>query len=426
GGGVPRMKPLLFTGEQVLTEMVDWQTIVIVISLLIVSSVASRSGLFEYVGVKLVKMGGGDLRVLFIYFCMLTFVLTATMSSVPAFIIVVSLTLTLTHSLGIDSRPYILGELFVGNYATVATLTGAVANIVIASHYHMSPSYFLDYGGFLLLGFPFAAACSAISILIVQRAFKGSLSPPESVELDSLRTRILSLDESSLIENRAIFRRTILLLALMIVGFVISNPLGIPLYVVALSAAVAFLILGGVEPRKAILEVDWELILFLIGIFIIVGGVCSTGILEAAGRSLGSLAFGNAPAIILLTVAASAILSGVLEDVAVVAVLLYVIPVASLTALVSEKTAVWALIYGVNLGSLLTPVGETRVMLALSVLSRDGNPVSGIEFMKLSIPLIVSSILLGAALIYGFAVILGWNTITTEQILALVTQTTAT
>ncbi len=419
-GGVPRLKPLLFTSEQVLTEMIDWQTIIIVISLLIVSSIASRSGLFEYVGVKLVKIGGGDFRMLFMYFCVLTFLLTMAMGAVPAFIIVISLTSMLTQSLGIDPKPYVLGELFVSIYAGTATLTSAVHNIFIASYYHMNPSYFLDYGGFLLLGAPFAAACSIISIFSVQRSFKKSLSPPESGELYSLRESVLSLDESSLIENRVLFKRTIMLLALMIVGFIVSNSVGIPLYVVALLAAVAFLIIGDVEPRKAILEVDWELILFLIGIFIIVGGVCSTGILEAVGRSLGSLAFGNMSAMILLITTSSALLSGVLEDIAVAAVLLHVIPIASLTALVSEKAAIWALIYGVNIGSILTPVGETRIIMALSILSRNGNPISGTEFMKLSIPILVSSILLGAALIYGFAVALGWNTLTIEQIVELI------
>ncbi|MEM3511632.1 MAG: ArsB/NhaD family transporter [Candidatus Jordarchaeales archaeon] len=423
-GSAPRLKPLLFTSEQVLTEMVDWQSIVIVISLLIVSSIVSRSGLFEYIGVKLVKMGGGDFRRIFIYFCVLTFALTAMMGAVPAFVIIVSLTLTLTRSLGIDPKPYILGELFVGIHAGIATLTSNVGNIVVASHYNMNSSYFLDYGGFLLIGAPFAATCSAISILIIQRSFKEVMTPAESDEFSSLRERVLSLDESSLIENRAIFRRTILLLALMIVGFIIANPIGIPLYVVALSAAIAFLILGGIEPRKAILEVDWELMLFLLGIFIVIGGVCSTGVLNTAGEIIGSLALGNMPAMILMTIITSTVFSGVLEDVPVAVVLLYVIPVASLSALVSEKAAVWALIYGMNIGSILTPVGETRIILALSVLSKDGSPVSGTEFMKLSIPILVLSILIGVAFIYGLALILGWNTITPEQIITLLTSPT--
>lgn len=425
-GRYPTMKPLLFTSEQVLTEMVDWQTIMIVIALLIVSSTVSRSGLFEYIVVKVIKRGGGDPKVLFVYFCALTYLLTLAMGLIPAFIVIVSLTVTLTRSLGIDPRPYILGELFVNNYAAMSTLIGTTANIVIASHYQMNPSYLLDYTGFLLLGTPFALACSAISMFLVQRSFRESIAKPENAEFETLRVRIMSLDESSLIEDKAVFKRTIILLILMIVGLIIASPLGVQIYIVMLVFAVAFLLLGNIDPRKAIMEVDWELLLFLIGIFIVVGGVYSTGILGAAGEALGAISQGNALMLVSLTITLSSVLSGVLEDVAVAVTLLHMIPVAALSALVSEKAIAWALLYGTKLGSILTPVGETTVILALSILSREGKPISWTTFMKHSVPIMVSSILVGVALIYMFTIILGWNTITPEQLITLLASQTIT
>ena len=130
--GVPACgKPLLFTDQQVFTEMIDWPTIIIIISLIIIAAVASRSGIFEYLCIKVVKLSGGDLRRLFTYLCLLSFALTAIIGNDPAFIIISALTLTLTRALGVDPRPYILGEVFVINAASTSTLVGSFVNIPI-------------------------------------------------------------------------------------------------------------------------------------------------------------------------------------------------------------------------------------------------------------------------------------------------------
>ena len=420
--GVPACgKPLLFTDQQVFTEMIDWPTIIIIISLVIIATVASRSGLFEYVCVKVVKMSGGDLKRLFAYLCLVSFVLTAIIGNNPTFIIISALTLTLTRALGVDPRPYVLGEVFVINAASASTIVGSFVNILVSAHFNLNPGYFLSYVHFIALGAPFAAAYSAMSMVIVQKAFKEEFTVPEGREFATIRARLLSLDESTLIENRALFNRMAVLLVLTTIGFVVAGTLNIPLYMVALVSAFAFLLLSGADPERTLLEVDWGLVVFLVSIFIIVGGVHSTGVLETIGKSLGSLTVGNPLATIFLTITVSGVLSGVMDNVSVTTALLYVLTPLSVNAMVLDKVVIWSLIYGANAGASLTPIGGIPNLLAISILERDGAPMSWKNFFKIGGPLCLVSFIMGTGLLYGLTSILGWTAMSPELFLMVLT-----
>ena len=413
--GVPACgKPLLFTDQQVFTEMIDWPTIIIIISLIIIAAVASRSGIFEYLCIKVVKLSGGDLRRLFTYLCLLSFALTAIIGNDPAFIIISALTLTLTRALGVDPRPYILGEVFVINAASTSTLVGSFVNILISAHFNLNPSYYLSYVHFMVLGAPFAAAYSAASMLIVQRIFREEFKAHDERGFELVRARLLSLDESTIIEDTHLFKRMIILFILTITGFVVAGSLNIPLYMVALVSAFAFLLLSGADPEKVLQEVDWGLVVFLVSIFIIVGGVHSTGVLESIGKSLGSLTTGNPLATIFLTMTVSGVLSGVMDNVSVTTALLYVLAPLSVNAFVLDKVVVWSLIYGANAGASLTPIGGIPNLLAISILERNGTPISWKNFFKIGTPLCLVSFVIGTVMLYGLTTLLGWTSMGPE------------
>ncbi|MEM3465898.1 MAG: SLC13 family permease [Candidatus Jordarchaeales archaeon] len=421
-GDFPTLKPLLFTSGQVLTEMVDWQTIVIVISLVIIATAASKSGLFEYICVKVVKFSGGDLSKLFVYLCLLSFMLTALIGNDPAFIVISALTLTLTRAIGVDPRPYILGEVFVTNAAGASTLVGSFVNVLVSSRFNLDPKYLLSYVHFVALGAPFAVACSVIAILLVKRAFKDEFVISEESEVKWMKKTMLALDEYSLIEDMTLFRRMSVLLVLTVAGFIIAGSLNIPLYIVAAASAFGFLVLSGVEPEKTLHEVDWGLVVFLVSILIVVEGVHSTGLLESIGKTLGSLTAGNMPATMFLVISVAGILSGIMDNVSVTSALLYVVAPLSLNAMVLDKTVVWALIYGSNSGASMTPIGGIPNLLAFSLLERDGKPVTWKSFIKLGAPLCLISFLLGTGMLYAFTTILGWTSTSPELILTLISE----
>ncbi|MBS7267205.1 MAG: hypothetical protein KIH10_00005 [Candidatus Freyarchaeota archaeon] len=401
---------LLFSYDDVYKEFVNWSTLLIIISIVVITTVASRSGLFEYIIIKVVKFSGGDIRKLFIYIWALTFVLTMLLNCDPCFIIVSVLVFQIVRVLDLNPVPYILGTVFVVNAASASTIIGSFVNILVSGHYNLDPTRFLSYPTFLVLGLPFAAICTVVAIFFIFRHFKEAFQIPKDKE-GYLETReeLLSLDERMLMRNPKIFRRLAILLVVTVAGFVVAGLLTIPFYVVSLIFAFAFLFVSGEDPEKTLKEVDWSLIFFFIGIFIIVGGVDRTKVLELMGNSLGGLIFSNVPGTASLVSVFCATLSGILDNISVTTALLYVTPSLSASSLISENLVIWSLVYGANIGASLTPIGGLPNLIGITALEKEGYHVSWGEFMKLGVPITFVSLLIGIPLLLGFAHVLGWG-----------------
>ncbi|MGQ9723427.1 MAG: SLC13 family permease [Candidatus Jordarchaeum sp.] len=401
---------LLFSYSDVYQDFIDWSTLLIIISIVVITTVASRSGLFEYIIIKVIKFSGGDIKRLFIYLWALTFILTMVLNCDPSFIIVSVLVFQICRVLDLNPVPYVLGTVFVVNAASVSTLIGSFVNILVTGSYNLDPTRFLSYPTFLVLGVPFAVICTVIALFFIFRHFKGAFEIPKEKE-GYLETReeLLSFNERSLVRDPKMFRRLAILLGVTIAGFVIAGLINLPFYVVSLLFAFAFVFVSGEDPEKTLREVDWSLIFFFIGIFIIVGGVDRTKILEILGNSLGGYIFSNVPGTATVVTLFCGTLSGILDNISVTTALLFVTPSLASSALISENLVIWSLIYGANIGASLTPIGGLPNLIAITALEKQGFHVSWREFMKIGVPITLLSISIGIPLLLGFAHILGWG-----------------
>ncbi|MFB0562117.1 MAG: SLC13 family permease [Candidatus Lokiarchaeia archaeon] len=399
---------LLFSFDDVYKEFISWSTILIIISIVIITTVAGRSGLFEYLIVKVIKFSGGDIRRLFLYIWILSFILTMVLGNNPTFIIVSVLVLLLTRILDLNPIPYILGTVFVVNAASSSTVIGSFVNILISGYYNLDPTRWLSYPTFLILGLPFAIVCTAIALFFIFRYYKDAFEiPKEKEEYLETRARLLSFDERTLVRDPKIFRRLSILLIATIAGFVVAGFVGIPFYVIALIFAFAFLFVSGEDPEKTLREVDWSLIFFFIGIFIIVGGVDRTKILEILGSSLGNLTVANVPGATSLVSVFCGVLSGILDNISVTTALLFVTPSLAASALISENLIIWSLIYGANIGASLTPIGGIPNLIAITGLEKEGFHISWAQFLKIGVPITLVSLAAGIPLLIGFSTLLG-------------------
>jgi Na+/H+ antiporter NhaD/arsenite permease-like protein len=414
----PEWRPLFFSFTDVYKEFIDWSTLLIIISIVIITSVASRSGLFEYIIVKVVKFSGGNLKRLLIYIWVLAFILTMFLNSDPTIIMVSALVLLIAKVLDLKPVPYLLGSVFVINSASTSSLMASFVNILVSNHYSLDPSRWLSYPTFIVLGLPFSVLCTVIALFFVFRRYKEAFQiPKEKMKYLEMRAELLSFDEKVLISNPKIFWRLGVLLAVGVVGFVVAGFVGIPFYVVSLGFAFAFLFVSGEDPERTLREVDWSLVFFFIGIFIIVGGLDSTKILESMGNGLGNLTPANIPATTSLVTLFCGGLSGVLDNISVATALLYVTPSLSASALINQNIVIWAVIYGANVGESLTPIGGVPSLVAITSLEKTKYQLSWREFMRLGVPIALTSLFVGILLLIGISNLLGWGVDLTNQIL---------
>ncbi|WXG39635.1 MAG: SLC13 family permease [Candidatus Freyarchaeum deiterrae] len=401
---------LLFSYTDVYKEFIDWSTLLIIISVVIITTVATRSGVFAYIVIKVAKLSGGDVKRLFIYMWILAFLLTMVLNSDPTFIIVSVLTYQIAKILDLNPVPYILGTVFVVNAAGSSTIIGNFVNVLVTGHYNLDPTRYLSYPTFLVLGLPVAGLGTVIALFFIFRHYRDAFHiPKENKEYLKKREELLSLDERSVIKNPKIFRRLSILLAVTIAGFVIAGLLGIPFYVVSLVFAFAFLFVSGEDPEKTLRAVDWSLIFFFIGIFIIIGGVNRTNVLELMGNSLGTILFANVPATASVVTLFCGGLSGVLDNISVTTALLFVTPSLSASAFINQNLIIWSLIYGANLGASLTPLGGLPNLIGISSLEKEGHHVSWRQFLKIGVPITLASLAVGIFLLLGFSHLFGWG-----------------
>nr|MDO8080392.1 SLC13 family permease [Candidatus Freyarchaeota archaeon] len=413
-------QPLLFSYTDVYKEFIDWSTLLIIISVVIITSVASRSGLFEYIIIKVVKFSGGNIKRLFILIWILAFILTMLLNSDPTIIMITALILLIAKVLDLNPVPYLLGTVFVINSASTSSIMASFVNILVSNHYSLDPARWLSYPTFIVLGLPFSLLCTGIALFFIFRHYKDAFQiPKEKTEYLEMRAGLLSFDEKILIRNPKIFRRLAVLLAATVAGFVIAGFVGVPFYVVALISAFAFVFVSGADPEKTLREVDWSLVFFFIGIFIIVGGLDSTKILEVMGSGLGNLTFANTPATAILVTSFCGGLSGVLDNISVATALLYVTPSLSASALINQNLVIWALIYGANVGESLTPIGGVPSLVAITSLEKEKFQLSWREFMRLGVPIALTSLFVGMLLLIGISHLLGWGVDLTSLILRI-------
>ncbi|MHA2062255.1 MAG: SLC13 family permease, partial [Candidatus Sifarchaeia archaeon] len=155
----------VFTDAAIFEELIDWQTITIVVSILIVVEAARESGLFDWITIKIVKLTKGEPIRIFLYMNLLTFALSALTSS-PAFVIVGALTLVVTKNLDLDPKPFLVSEIMIANTAGVCTVISSFVNILIATNYEFTDVHFLSYGLFAALAVPIGGILVVVNLIV--------------------------------------------------------------------------------------------------------------------------------------------------------------------------------------------------------------------------------------------------------------------
>lgn len=352
----------------------DIGVIGVIVGTSVLVEIASRSGLFHFVAVKIVKATYGDPGRLLLALSAATVLFVTFLTIAPGTLIMVSLALVVTKELDLDPKPYILTIALCANSGALMTFASGICTLMLGTAGNLA------YAHFFRVTTPLALITATITWLIVARMYRQSLVGALSV--DERKAKIAAFDEWALVKDRRLFYRCAAILLVTIVGFATARTIGIGLDFVAFAGGTIALLASGISPEEAIKKVNWSLILFFIGLFVIIGSVQESGLLDWQARQMVTLAGGNELGVLLLLGAFVMVLSGVMDNIPVAATLIPIVRAIGQQGIATSPLW-WTLIATANLGGNSTPIGSVSSVIALSSLEKDrGIKIGWGEFLK--------------------------------------------
>ncbi|OLA78024.1 MAG: hypothetical protein BHW55_03070 [Candidatus Melainabacteria bacterium 35_41] len=353
-------------------DYIEFEVIFLLIGMMILVHIASRSGVFKWMALQILKATKGHPKLVLFALAAFTAVASAFLDNVTTVVLIMPVTFVIAKEFDTDPVPFLITEVLASNIGGTATLIGDPPNIIIGAKAGLS---FMDFVNELTL---IITIIFIVSIAILVFLFRKSLkATKEKME------HIANLDNSKTITDKGLMIRSMVTLALVILGFVTHDITGIPAYVFAVAGASFLLIFE--KPKEIYCDVEWLTIFFFIGLFIIIGGFEANGGISFLADKLIELTQGSLTAATMFILWGSGILSGIIDNIP------YTATMAPLIAQVQHTLPYageghhplwWALSLGACLGGNLTIIGAAANVIVSETSTSKGHPISFMRFMK--------------------------------------------
>ena len=359
---------------------VDLNTLGVLIGMMLFVAVVKNSGIFEYIAIKAAKIAKGRPWPLMVLFALITAVLSAFLDNVTTVLLIGPMTLAITSMLRINPIPFFMTQIMASNIGGTATLIGDPPNIMIGSAAGLSFTDFITNTGVAVL---FVLAATSVCFYFIY----GRKLHVEPEAMDS----ILQLDENKAIKDRSLLIKSVVMILLVVFGFVFHSQLHLESCTIALTAAAVMLLIGRQDVEEIVAGVEWTTILFFTGLFIVVGGLQETGVIQILANGLMDLTEGHMTLTILLILWVSAIVSSFLDNIPFVATLIPLILTMQSSG-VDVTPLWWAVSLGACLGGNGTLIGASANVVLSGISNRHGFPITFASYFKVGFPLMLVSV----------------------------------
>ena len=355
-------------------EYISFDVIFLLVGMMILVEIASKSGVFKWMALELLKMTKGHPKWVLFTLAAFTAVASAFLDNVTTVVLMMPVTFVIAKELDIDPVPFLITEVLASNIGGTATLIGDPPNIIIGAKAGLS---FMD---FIYELTDIVAIIFLVSTCVLIFMFRKQLvSTPEKM------THVANIDNSKTITDKKLMIRSMVVLFLVILGFVTHDMTGIPAYVFALAGAAILLIFE--KPKEIYENVEWMTIFFFIGLFIIIGGFEANGGISFLADKLIELTQGSLTAATMLILWGSGILSGIVDNIPYTATMAPLIAEVQHTmpfaAHIHEHHPLWwSLSLGACLGGNLTIIGAAANVIVSETAASKNYPITFMRFMK--------------------------------------------
>jgi Na+/H+ antiporter NhaD/arsenite permease-like protein len=367
---------------------IDWEVVFLLLGMMLIVAVLRRTGLFEYLAIWSAKRARGRPFRIMVILCVVTAIASALLDNVTTVLLVAPVTLLIAERLGVSPVPYLIAEVLASNIGGTATLVGDPPNIIIGSRAGLS---YLDF--LVNLG-PISLLVLVVFLALARWLFRRDLvARPERV------SEIMALDEREAITDPGLLLRSLAVLVVVTVAFVLQTVLRYDPSVVALMGGGLLVAVSGRQAQELARDVEWETLLFFAGLFLMVGGLVQVGVLDAVAEWAADVTGGRPLVAALLILVVSAVLSGFVDNIPYVAAMAPVITVLS-SDLAGGEVLWWSLALGADLGGNATLVGASANVVVAGIAGRAGHPLRFGEFLKYGVVVTAVSIAMSAVYLW--------------------------
>ncbi|MEN6327207.1 MAG: ArsB/NhaD family transporter [Syntrophomonas sp.] len=368
---------------------IDFNTIGLLIGMMIIVGITRQSGAFEYLAIKSAKITGGQPLAILAALALVTAVASALLDNVTTVLLIVPVTYAITDRLDISPLPFLFAEIIASNIGGTATLIGDPPNIMIGSATGLG---FMDFISNLAL--------PVVIILLVTVAIMVFLFRKQLDTNEEHIQNLLSLDEKEFIKDWILLKRSILVLSLTMAGFLLHQTLHLESATIALLGAALLMLISNEHPEEVLLNIEWPTIFFFAGLFVLVGGLVETGVIELIARKALLITNGNVVQTGLLVMWLSAIASAFVDNIPFVATMIPLLQTMGQLSGMAMDSVWWALALGACLGGNGTLIGASANVIVAGIAERYGTPISFVDYLKIGFPLMLLSIVLSTIYMY--------------------------
>lgn len=367
---------------------VDFDTILLLMGMMLLVNVASKSGIFQWITVRILSLTKGNPLLIFIFFSLLTGVISSFLNNVTTVLLIVPLTIQLLQGMGRDPRIYVFAEVIFTNIGGDLTLIGDASNTIIGGAGNLS---FMDFISNMWVPVSFVSA----AVLGLMVAFNWKKIKPVSKNLVELFTvnfliRKIKHEFVKITFHRDFVMKVLLVFLTTLIGFFLTDYLQMPSFVIAFSGAILLSVITHkrVPIHESFSSLEWNTLFFFTGIFILVAGVEKSGFLDLISHAITN-STSDLLYLTIIIVWATGLISSFFDNIPFVTVMVPVILSMQAQLGGGPETQVlwWALSMGACLGGSGTIIGASSTIVGMDLLAKGGYKVSFFDYMKVGMPI---------------------------------------
>lgn len=381
--GAVLMILLSVLNQEEALEGVDFNTLGLLIGMMVIVGIAKECGMFQYVAIWASKLGRGKPIPIFLLLGVMTALFSALLDNVTTVLLTVPVTFVVAHNLKLNPKPFLIASILLSNIGGTATLIGDPPNILIGSAADLS------FNDFLINLAPISLLVTGVTLLLLYFWYRKEL-----VTTKEAQAAILKFRPEEAISDRSLLIKSLIVIGLVLVGFFTHSATHLEAATIALAGAALLLLITMNEPENHLRDIEWTTIFFFIGLFVLVAGLEHVGAIRILAELLLKATGGNMAVTTIAVLWGSAVFSAIVDNIPFVATMIPLIKDVGAISGLALGPLWWALALGADIGGNATIVGASANVVVSGMAAKEGHKITFGEYMKVATPLTVVGIIL--------------------------------